>query len=87
MASQAKVVELVKPAPKPRRSRDGMDPETRTLRRVLLEQDRIQEKLRINNLELKAALRKWSDTRPGERGGIATEAGARFLLSRAGLLK
>lgn len=87
MASQPKVVELVKPAPKPRKSRDGMDPETRTLRRVLLERDRLQEKLRVNDLELKAALRNWSDTRPGERGGIATEAGARFLLGRSGLLK
>lgn len=71
---------------KPRRSRDGMDPETRELRRVLLERDRLKAKMLENDRELKKALHGWSGSRPGERGGVATEAGARFLLGRAGLL-
>ena len=63
-----------------------MDPQTRALRAVLLERDRLREKMRANDRALKSALLSWSSTEPGHRGGIATEAGARFILGRAGLL-
>lgn len=79
-------LKLVAGTKKPRAKRSDIDPETKELRRVLLERDRIQEKLRINGLELTAALHGWSDSRPGERGGVATEAGARFILRQCGLL-
>jgi hypothetical protein len=81
-------LELVHPE-KPRRarsSRSSIDPETKRLRAVLLGRDRLREQMAASDRELKEALRIWSDTRPGERGGIASEAGARFLLGRAGLL-
>jgi hypothetical protein len=81
-------LELVQPE-KPRRarpSRSSIDPPTKRLRDILLTRGRLREQMAASDRELKEALRQWSDTRPGERGGIATEAGARFLLDRAGLL-
>lgn len=71
---------------KPRRSRDGLDAETRELRRVLLERDKVLEQLRLNDQKLAKALREWTQTRPGERGGITTETEARILFGRMGLL-
>ena len=84
--SAAPKLELVMPGSKPKKS-GGLDPETRELRRVLLERDKLRAKLEASDRELKLALRRWSDSRPGERGGIATEAGARFLFERSGLIK
>lgn len=64
-----------------------MDPETKRLRAVLIERDRLRAKMLDSDRRLTAALHAWSGSRqPPERGGIATEAGARFLLGRAGLL-
>jgi hypothetical protein len=63
-----------------------MDPQTKALRAVLLERDRLREKMRANDRALTAALHGWSNSRPGERGGVATEAGARFILRQCGLL-
>lgn len=63
-----------------------VDAETRNLRRVLRERDKLRARLLANDRELTRALQAWSDSRPGCRGGIATEAGARYLLGQAGLL-
>jgi hypothetical protein len=59
---------------------------TRDLVRVLRQRDDLRRALEQSDKMLRASLRAWSDSRPGERGGIATEAGARMLLGRAGLL-
>lgn len=87
MSRAARKLELVEQPKKPRAARPGLDPETKELRRVLLERDKLRAKLEASDRELKLALRRWSDSRPGERGGIATEAGARFLLGKAGVLR
>lgn len=87
MSRAAAKLELVEQPKKPRASRSGLDPETRELRRILLAQDKLRAKQLELDRELKLALRRWSDSRPGERGGIATEAGARFLFERSGLIK
>lgn len=63
-----------------------MDAETRTLCRVLREREALQAKLVVNDRALRTALRDWSDSRPGQRGGIATEAGARFILRQVGAI-
>lgn len=81
-------LELVHPG-KPRKarpSRPSMDAETRRLLAILRKRDRLRADMAASDKDLKEALRRWSDSRPGERGGIASEAGARFLLGRAGLL-
>ena len=62
------------------------DVETRQLARLLRRRARLRDELADSDRALKLALRTWSDSRPGERGGIATEAGATFLLGRIGLL-
>lgn len=64
-----------------------MDKETRTLRRVLLAREALRAKLAASDRELPLVLRTWSDSRPhAPRGGIATEAGATFLLRQMGML-
>lgn len=63
-----------------------MDETTVELVETLKERAMIREMLAASDARLKGALRAWSDARPGERGGIATEAGAGFILRRAGLL-
>lgn len=64
-----------------------MDAETRTLRRVLLDRQRLRERMVESDRQLTAVLRSWSDTRPfAPRGGIATEAGATIALQHMGLL-
>jgi hypothetical protein len=63
-----------------------VDGETRDLVRVLRQRSDLRRALAESDRMLKAALRVWSDTRPGCRGGIATEAGARSTLGKAGLL-
>lgn len=64
-----------------------MDAHTEHLRDVLHERDRLRLAALANDRALTLALRNWSDTRPGQRGGIATEAGARFILGQAGILE
>lgn len=64
-----------------------MDAETRRLRKVLLERDRLRAKLQANDRELRPALDAWAGSRPDAVRGTATEAGARFLLGQAGLLE
>lgn len=86
MVAKTPVLELVKPEKKKRRAPSGgVDPVTRQLRRLLLEKDRLRDKVRENDRALLKALTQWSD-RPGEGGGIATEGGARYILTRCGLL-
>ena len=66
-----------------------MDRETRELRRILRERDRLRAKMHENDVALRPALRAWSDTRPDRTPtpcGVATEAGARLLLRQGGLL-
>lgn len=53
---------------------------------ILRQRQALRERLRVSDDQLKQALRVWSDSRPGDRGGIATEAGASFILGKAGLL-
>lgn len=62
------------------------DPATIALVRVLRQRTDLRAALAESDRMLRDALREWSDTRPGCRGGIATEAGARSLLTKAGLL-
>lgn len=82
MATQLKNVEMLKPQPKP----SGLDPQTEELRRVLLDRQELRARQAQSDRDLKEALLNWSRTRTGERGGIATEAGATFILRQAGLL-
>lgn len=63
-----------------------IDEPTRDLVRVLRQRNDLRAALVENERMMRANLRKWSDTRPGCRGGIATEAGARSILSQTGLL-
>ncbi len=63
-----------------------MDAETKNLRRVLRERERLRARLAASDRELTKALHRWSDSRPGCRGGVATEAGASFLLRQMGVL-
>jgi hypothetical protein len=63
-----------------------MDDATRKLRRLLVERQTLRARLAASDRALQDALRTWSDRTPGHRGGIATEAGAGYLLRQAGLL-
>lgn len=63
-----------------------MDKETRTLRAVLRERDRLRASLAATEKPLHAALDAWHASRPGNLRGKATEQGARFVLGQAGLL-
>ncbi len=80
-------LKLVTPEQAPKRvRRRSPDPETRRLVAALREADRLRAEIAAHTPELREALRAWSD-RPGQRGGVASEAGARYLLRQAGLLK
>lgn len=63
-----------------------MDEPTRKLRHLLREREALRARLAASDRALQQALRAWSDRTPGHRGGIATEAGAGYLLRQAGLL-
>lgn len=63
-----------------------MDKQTQNLLAALRTRDKLRAALAESDRTLNDALRVWSDRRPGSRGGIATEAGARLILSQAGLL-
>ena len=65
-----------------------MDRETHRLAQLLRKQDRIKREAALLDAALAVALRDWSDSRPDfVSGGQASNAGARFLLTQAGVLK
>ena len=63
-----------------------IEPETARLCELLAERDQLRAQIAQTDTALNNALRAWSDRKEGSRGGIATEAGARFVLGSAGLL-
>jgi hypothetical protein len=64
-----------------------LDRHTYKLAQMLKKREKLVADLAQHDNALNTQLRAWSDTRPGARGGgIATIAGATFLLRQAGAL-